>query len=654
MKTKRKVGIVISILIFCIVFIIIAVGSIIFSPFYNREELARFDDITSTVRIYDRKGVLDILTYNNGKYISIEELPKHVYEAFICVEDQRFYEHNGVDYVRIIGATIDNIKARRFKEGASTITQQLIKNTLLSSDKSVKRKIKEIKLAGALEKKYTKAEILEKYLNVIYFGSNVYGIENASKYYFGRSAKDLTPSQSAMLAGIINNPTLYNPYKNSQNAISRRNFILKLMKKRKVITEKERIEYEKDAIALAPSVANSNQYYNEIAHFLRSKNISVTDENVSVTVPIDRELSEKVEKIVDNNANNYKVNVIIAENSSADVLCNVSTFKYDMHTARFMPGSVIKPVLCYAPLLENNEIYTVSSANDEPYSVGLYSPENYAKKYRGRITQREALAYSSNSVALQNAEKIGLENAVKFAGRTGLTFDEEDKSNYSTALGGLRRGFTLNEMLTSYMTIARNGNKMLPRYVSCIDKSNYTVFSSTNKQVSVMKPQTAFLLSDMMRDCVEYGTGKILKDHKNVCAKTGTVGDKNGNSECYCIAFSPRYTVLCHVSGGGEKLPSQIMGGTLPARIVNEVFYCLDDESEFCEIDGVVKRNISVSELRNGNVVQSSWYDEEINKKSCYFSVENLPECNNSYDDFIENYNLRDPYYFDVFDCFVY
>lgn len=366
-------------------------------------------------------------------------------------------------------------------------------------------------------------------------------------------------------------------------------------------------------------------------------------------------MSEKVIEILSNINNNFGVNVLIADNITGNILVNVSNFKYDISKSRFLPGSTIKPVLCYAPLLENNKIYTISPVLDEPYSIKNYAPENFNNKYRGQITQSKALAYSSNSVALQNLEKIGIENAINFATKTGLNFSSDDYNNYAIALGGLKHGFTLNELLNSYMTIARNGNKIEPLYVNCIDINNNTIYANNTNSKQVMKESTAFLLSEMLRDCTCFGTAKGLNSHKNLCAKTGTVGDKNGNSECYCIAYSPKYTVLCHISASDNcLLPLNVMGGTIPTQITNKIFNILSDNSSFKTPTTVVKKDILISELNNGNIVLAPWYEKEINKKSCYFSKENTPSYNNSFNDFMNNYDLANSYHFDIFDSLIY
>ncbi len=656
MKKQRK-GIFI---VFCVLLTVLIVCAaslfIVFSPLVNLYgqydiNLDKLDTVSNTINFYSKDRKIEFSEYNKGKYLDIETLPSYVYNAFVSVEDKRFYSHNGVDYVRVVGALLDNLKEKKFKEGASTITQQLVKNTILSSDKTIERKIKEIKIAQRVEKKYTKKEILEKYLNAIYFGSNLYGLENASEYYFNKSASKLSIEESAFLASIINNPTLYNPYSNKENLNKRKDLILGLMRDNGYITNEEYENAINNEIEVKKGSINTNQYYNNVINLIKNMGISLTNGQLNVTIPLDVNLSEKVKAILENNVDNFGVNLIIADNQSGEILTNLSNFRYDITASKFLPGSTIKPILCYAPLVENNEIYTISQVEDKPYSINDYFPQNFNEVYRGKISQSQALAYSSNSVALQNLEKIGIKNAINFARKTGLSFDEEDYNNYAIALGGLKYGFTLNELLSSYITLARNGNKITPLYLNCIDNNNSVVFLNKENQEQVMKSSTAFLTSEMLRDCAQFGTAKTLKKHSNLRAKTGTVGTEKGNKECYCIAFSPKYTVLCHISSiNNELLPLSIMGGTLPTKIVGQIFDILADNSTFEMPNTVVKKEIVVDELNNGNVVLAPWYEKEINKKSCYFSKENIPPLNNSFSDFMNNYELGNSYHFDIFD----
>lgn len=656
MKKQRK-GIFI---VFCVLLSVLIVCAtslfIVFSPLVNLYgqydiNLDKLDTVSSTINFFSKDKKIEFSEYNKGKYVDIETLPSYVYNAFVSVEDKRFYSHNGVDYVRVAGALLDNLKEKKFKEGASTITQQLVKNTLLSLDKTIERKIKEIKLAQRVEKKYTKEEILEKYLNAIYFGSNIYGIENASESYFNKSASKLSVAESAFLASIINNPTLYNPYTNKENLIKRKDLILGLMRDNGYITKEEYENAINEEIEFKKGSINSNQYYNNVVNLIKNKGISLINGELNVTIPLDINLSEKVKNILENHIENYGVNLIIANNQSGEILTNLSNFRYDISSSKFLPGSTIKPILCYAPLLENNEIYTISQVEDKPYSINDYFPQNYNEVYRGKISQSQALAYSSNSVALQNLEKIGIKNAINFASKTGLSFDEEDYSNYAIALGGLKYGFTLNELLSSYITLARNGNKITPLYLNCIDKNNSVVFLNDNNSQQVIKSSTAFLTSEMLKDCVQFGTAKSLKKHSNLRAKTGTIGTEKGNKECYCIAYSPQYTVLCHITSLNDKLlPLSVMGGSIPTRIVGEVFDVLADNTSFEIPDTIVKKEILINESNKGNVVLAPWYENEINKKSCYFSKENLPSLNNSFSDFMNNYELGNSYHFDIFD----
>ena len=229
---------------FVVLIALVAVGLYITSIYVNAQSIPLSEEKLSsqslTIEVFDSQNK-PIKEDNeiNKNYVKISLIPQHSVDAFLSIEDKNFYSHSGVNYKRIAKAFLSNIKSRKLKEGASTITQQLVKNTLLSSEKTVERKIKEIALAKKIENKYSKDEILEKYLNVIYFGNNCYGIENASKYYFSKDVKDLSIAQSALLAGIIKSPAKYSPLKNSENCLKRRNLVLSEMYKDGKITSEQ-------------------------------------------------------------------------------------------------------------------------------------------------------------------------------------------------------------------------------------------------------------------------------------------------------------------------------------------------------------------------------------------------------------------------------
>ena len=213
---------------------------------------------TATVKVYDDRGNAVTLSQSNKEHAAIEELPAYVSGAFVSVEDKRFYSHHGLDYKRIIKAIGKNIASFSFREGASTISQQLIKNTHLTGEKTVNRKLKELKLTRILEKNYSKSEIIELYINSIYFGHDAFGIADAARFYFDKETKELSPAESAMLAALVKSPNRYSPFKDADRCLSRRNFVLKLMYEQGCIRESEYTEACSVPLPTSPTVRSKN------------------------------------------------------------------------------------------------------------------------------------------------------------------------------------------------------------------------------------------------------------------------------------------------------------------------------------------------------------------------------------------------------------
>ncbi len=627
--------------IFAATFILLVMITAFFvlSPYVYFPGFVKYDKNdyeTGKVTIY---SAFERKTFDLGKKctaVNLNDMRGYVYGAFVSVEDKRFFEHKGVDFKRVAGALVKDVFSGGFNEGGSTITQQLVKNVALSSEKSLTRKINEIKLAQMVEKDFSKEKILEKYLNTIYYGNGIYGIDNAAKYYFAKDVGDLTPAEAATLAAVINNPAAFDPLKNTEKCLKRRNKILKLMKDQGFIDEKQC-----SAALTAEILIRNDEYF--VDHYAaailnESKNKFRDLSGFALTSNEDKDITDKVKRIIENEADEGYVSALIARNDSGKVLARVSTFPYDISAARFMPGSLIKPMLCYAPLLESGKIYTCSPIADEKTDFSGYAPSNYGDIYEGNITQSRALAISSNIAAIKNFISFGPRNAVAFAAKAGVNFDENDYENYATALGALRKGLTLDEILSLYLCVASGGKRVEPSYINCAVKNGNTLYAGNKESYPVMGEDTAFLLSSMMRECVTNGTAKTLKRFDNVCAKTGTVGDKRGNSECFCAAFSPRYTVLCHISKKDKPLPLSITGGTRPTKIVKRIFEMLDDEEEITPPDSIKKYDIDLNEWKKGNVVLAADNEKTVNKKSCCFSERFLPPKRNSFEDFFDDY----------------
>lgn len=630
--------------------IIVAGTFIIFSPYlyffdFVKYDKSAYENLSSYVIIANKNEEKKInLNKKIKNYVFLEKIPEYTRKMFISTEDRKFYSHNGIDIIRIFGAGINNFTKAKFSQGGSTITQQLVKNTQLSNEKSIKRKINEIKIAQRLEKDYSKNEILQMYLNSLYFGNGIYGISDASEYYFSKKVDNLSISESATLVSIINNPTVYNPITNLKNCKKRRDLILSIAKQENIISEKEYKRAINEDIVINLNNIKFDHFDSSVISQLENERIKI-NKGMKIFVEKDIDLQNYCDKLLfESNFGN--TTIIVANNNTESVIAKSSTFNFDIFNSKFQPGSTIKPFVSYAPLIDNDEIYTCSIANDQPISVEGYSPQNYNNVYRGNITQSEALAISSNSVALSNCQKHGLEKCVKFASKFGYVFDKDDFKNYATCLGAVKNGVTLEEILKSYMIIANNGKNINLTYFNKIYQNSDNVCYKSVTDEQVIKESTAYLLSDMLYNCAKTGTAKTLRSLGNVRAKTGTVGDRTGNDYCYCVGFTPNYTVIVCISKDEKKLPLSITGASTPTRILRKIFEKLDDKEEFAIPNSVVIKEIDLQKWKEGKVVLASEKTKIKDKKNCYFSRNNIPSKYSSFNDYLDNLFYNDNFRF--------
>lgn len=637
---KKSFKWILLIIFFIVLAALLAAGFYISSIYMNARAMAIDEDALSSsevyIEVYDKENK-PIKEFNeiNKQYANIENLSDTTKNAFISIEDKSFYSHSGVNYKRMVKALINDVKARKLKEGASTITQQLVKNTQLTSDKTVERKIKEIALAQKLEKRYSKDEILEKYLNIIYFGNNCYGIESASNYYFSKSAKDLSSSEAATLAAIIKSPTKYSPTKNSDNCLKRRNLVLSEMYKDNFI--------QADEYNLAINKPLSLTINEKPKNKLNSYSQSAIDEAVSILKIPAKKIALKGYKIYtyqDQEKQNALTNAIDIEgldcNSAAVVIDNnnhtvqayVGSSNYKILDAKRQPGSCIKPVLVYAPALNEDIIYPCTPLLDEKTTISDYTPKNIGDVYRGYISAREALSKSINIPSVKVLSYVGIDKAKSYAEDMGFVFDEKDDS-YSLALGGMTYGVNLVQLASSYSTFA-NGGKFAPaKFVSFItDKNNKLVYVNKPHEKQVLREDASYLITDMLKTCAKSGTAKKLASlDKEIAAKTGTVGKSNSkqNLDAWNVSYTKDQTI-CVWLGNLDNSPISYAGGNQPTEIARRYFSQVEDNSHFSVPSSIVEKDIDATELyENHRIVLAGNSTPERYTQKELFSRFNLP-----------------------------
>ena len=531
--------------------------------------------ITNTIdrlKIYDSKNKL--IKPTSSSYIKLSKLSKDTKNAFICAEDKRFYKHRGLDFIRIGGAILSNLKTKSFSEGASTISQQLVKNTQLSNEKTISRKLKEIKLTHELESKYTKDEILELYLNNIYFGNGCYGIENASQHYFGKSADKLSLSESALLAGSINAPSIYDIEKNPDQTKERRNLILSLMKKYNSINNKDFNQAINENIKLniKPISGNSSIYQQilkEASNILNINEKQIINNNYKIYSQLDQSLHESIKTILQSYSGDFEKAIIIIDNKTHNIIAHYG--KNTIIENTWQPGSLIKPILVYAPAIDKVIIDEDTKLLDEKINIGGYSPENADKKYHGFISSKTALSNSYNIPAVKLLNELGISEAKSFAQKLGINFSESD-NHLALALGGFEKGVTIKSLCDAYSAFARDGKFQESSFISKITKNDKTIFEKQNNEKQVMKNLTAKQINNMLQECTKNGTAKRLSNlNFEICSKTGTVGKNNSqlNTLAYNVSYTTSHTIITMLQS--NNLPANINGSTYPTMINKDI-----------------------------------------------------------------------------------
>lgn len=596
-------------------FVICSSAIIFFVVSYNSAtlDINKLTDTSSGVKVYALSSIEKDQTcsYNTDrKIINISELNDYTIHAFIDIEDKRFYSHSGYDLMRIAKSMLVNLQAGEKQQGASTITQQLIKNTLLSNEKTYKRKFNEILLAIKTEKAFSKEEILNMYLNSIYFGSNAYGIESASQIFFGKSAKDLTINESAILAGVIKSPKHFSPKTNKEACFKRKNLVLNQMYKYGHLS---REEYQTNTNLDIDCVLNSNSYDNsyhqqailEACKILNIDEKELIREDYQIVTYLDQNLQNHLDTIL--SSNNYDCDKLsIVANSNGEVLAYSGQSLYDLSNLKRAPASTLKPLAVYLPAIENNLIYPCTPINDEKTDFNGYSPRNVNDKYHGWVSARYALANSLNVPAVKVLEYLTPEKSYDFLSKLGLDLDEKDKT-LSLSLGGLTNGVQLIDLLQSYTVLQDYGKVTKLKFIDKIlDKYNRVVYQNKTEKVDICSAESAYLVTDMLKDTSRIGNTKQLSAlNIDIASKTGTNFVKEHTLDLYNISYTPQISVITwlgDVANNGLEITSSYNA----TNINKEIFEYLQNTIEFTDFEkpnNIIEQEIDLIEYEVNNKV---------------------------------------------------
>lgn len=525
----NKLLLTITILTLIITIIGSIAGIIIFKNASNTSIFIR--ENSKPIYIYDKNNTLvssDSLYY---EYCSIQEVSPEIVHAVVAIEDNDFYHHPGISIPRIIHSIYQNLTSHSIVSGASTITQQYIKNTYFTNEKTLSRKINEIAYALELEKKYTKDQIMEAYLNTVLFGSNIYGIKMASRFYFDKDPKDIQTNEAAILAGMIQLPNYYNPLKNPEAATERKNFVLKRMLEEGYIDEpyyEECIKIPAQDLVQKGFTNTKITYLTPYLDYLFTNLPQNSDSILSIQTYLDTDIQKTLYSIMNNdyklfNDDELNCAIVVLDNETYGVKAITGNRTYQERVINYasdvllQPGSTIKPLLDYAPAIEYLNLSPATILVDEEYSYKNGTKiKNYDHQYLGPITLRKALSDSRNIPAVKLFNMVGYERAFQFVKNLGI--EKKDTIYEADAIGGATTGYTLLSLANAYQAFANLGYYKKATPFKEIQYELSTLKDDVAPKL-VMKPTTAFLINSILHDVFKGSTF----DQKNtyMMAKTG-------------------------------------------------------------------------------------------------------------------------------------
>jgi len=522
-------------------------------------------------RIYDRNGALmGRLAIVRRLNVPISQVPVHVRQAFIATEDRRFYKHKGVDWRGFVRAAVRNVKTLGVREGFSTITMQAARNSFVVrkyKNRSLAQKLIELRVARLMEKSLSKDQILQLYMNAIYMGNGVYGVEAASRDLFGKSVSGITLPEAAMLAALPKAPSYYTPRRNPQRALARRNLVLNLMVEQGYVSRNRLNELTSTRLRIAseewrPDTRQDSYALDAVRAFtdsvLKNREGDVSDYTVFTTLDrsaqlaADRAVARRAAAIQTessgrwNGTRHYIQGAAVAiDPRNGDIRALTGGRKYERGNysralkAKRQPGSAFKPFVYVAALAAGYS--PASDVRDEPVEVvqgrDVWTPANYNDEYIGLITFRRALMRSSNAAAVRVSQTVGMTRIIEGAHRMGI---ESEIPNYpAVALGAL--DVTPIELVRAYAPFANGGMRVTPRLVRRIESRDGEVLwtSAPVLPVRVIDPRDAYELTSMLRAVVDYGTGRPIRDWGAKGMIAGKTGTTNNGTDVWFVGYTP-------------------------------------------------------------------------------------------------------------------
>ena len=575
-----------------------------------------------TTKIYSHDGVVlaELHEEENRVLKPIESISPILKQTVIAMEDTDFYDHNGLNAKSIMRALYRDIIAMEFVEGGSTLTQQLARNLFLTKRKTILRKLEEALLAIQIEKHFTKTDILEMYLNQVYWGHNTYGIESASQYYFGKSSQNLRVAESAMLVGLLKGPELYSPLRNKVRAKRRQRVVLNRMAALGLITEAqaqqayvEELIYQKQKKLRYKAPYFTSHVLKQLIEMYGEKDTYTSGLKVRTT--LNYRYQEKAKAVVDNyieksknphwikkqrvDGLGYSQAAILAMDPRTGYILAMQGGNDFLDTqfnrvtqAQRQPGSAFKPFV-YLTALEHG-FSPGSFIDDSEISFntieGVYTPQNYNKKFRGLLPMRRALELSVNVVAVKLNDMVTPEAVVRTAKQIGIA--AELKPILSLPLGAFE--VTMIDLAAAYGVFANNGIRVEPVSILSIEDRNGTVlYKHQHQEKQVYSRKMILALVDMMTGVLNYGTGRNARLPRPIAGKTGTTSNYK---DAWFFGFIPQMVTVAWVGNDDNEPMNQVTGGWIPALMWRDFMkYCVQDinPQRFPSPTGLVSEQVS-------------------------------------------------------------
>lgn len=533
--------------------------------------------------VTDRQGsqIAEFQPEENRRYVSLSHFPEHARAAFIATEDQNYYEHQGIDPLGVVRAFISNASSGSIEEGASTITQQATRNMYFSHQQTYERKVAEVLFAYQLEQTYTKNEILEMYMNTIYFGEGIYGFETASRSYFGKPSSDLSLAQAAFLAAIPANPSYYHPVDHPDRTRERQQWILEKMKETEAITAEEKLQAAQETVSVDLQKSKANPYP-DYTDYVKHEFRQLVAQNEGWTEQINQaaesekealseELDTRTEQLLQSGITihtamdsdlqtmlteesrsywqqrNIEGAAVIADHKAGAITAISGGADYQEYEfnrafqAYRQPGSVWKPLLVYGPYLEEKQRSINDLVSTEKYCAASYCPANESGTTKDRVTIEHALAFSYNTSALRLMHQNGLDASFQYLEKFEWSKLTPGDRQYAAALGGIEYGVSPVELTSAYTVFSSGGTYEPPRAITSVtDADGEILFEWETKETVVWSKETNDQMREALRTTVLSGTASTLKEVGDVSGKTGT---SNNTKDSWFAGYDSRYTM---------------------------------------------------------------------------------------------------------------